>query len=195
MWSDTKLTKFLSTTSSPDARTQVIRRVSGRQEVVPQPGSANLYARHYGAVDSFDQSMAAFKFGRSSKKSWKFLFYWLVNAAIVNSYIIYQAASTRQVDVKKYGPFEYRLELAKALIGDFSCRKRQSAAKDRLDPAPRSRHELVTLSKKGSTRLCTAHRRFMPNGKPQKRTQFGCPACNTPLCVDCFHLHHDQPPN
>ena len=47
----------------------------------------------------------------------------LVNATIVNAYILYRKTSRRQTK-KKYAHLEFRLEITQGLIAGFSSRKR-----------------------------------------------------------------------
>ena len=191
LWSDTKLVKFVSSMCTPDRYTQVTRRVNGREVIVKQPVSAHIYSQHYGAVDLFDAAISAFQVGKPTKKVWKLILNWCLNAALVNAYVLYKTSSQRtRSGPKKYGPFEFRLECAKNLIGNFSSRKKRSAGAPVRNYAPTHLHTMIKIGRKGSTRKCRGHSKFQPNFRERKRTRYGCSVCNIPLCPDCFYLWH-----
>ena len=76
-------------------------------------------------VDRHDQLRLKYSVGRFSKKYWKYIFWFLVNCSIVNAHILYTETSGRQTK-KTYSHLDFRIELANALIGGFSKRKRKS---------------------------------------------------------------------
>ena len=60
--------------------------------------------------------------GHKSYRSWMYIFYWLMNAAIVNSYILFKDASTAPRQ-KKYGQIDFWHELAIGLINNYMGRQ------------------------------------------------------------------------
>ena len=75
------------------------------QVTIPQV--AQEYGKYYKAIDFFDQLVKHYPMGRKSYRSWMCIFYWLMNTAVVNSYILLKDASTAACK-KKYGQIDFR---------------------------------------------------------------------------------------
>ena len=96
--------------SDPKITTHAVRRVKSSFVQVNMPLCAKQYTAHFGGVDCFD-SLCSRKYGqiaRASKKTWKYLFWFLVNAAIVNTWILYKQTSQRPKRKKKYEHSDFR---------------------------------------------------------------------------------------
>ncbi|CAH2088881.1 unnamed protein product [Euphydryas editha] len=77
-----------------------------------------------GGVDRFDQKRGTYSISRCSKRWWMRIFYFLVDSAIINSYILY----TQNDRVHNPMTFlHFRTVLARNLIDNFSSRKRTVA--------------------------------------------------------------------
>ena len=152
---------------------------------VPCPDVGREYGKYYGGVDMFDQYIERYRIGRRTYRYWQYIFYWLLNAALVNAYLIFTKASTTQRK-KNYGQLDFRLAVAESLIGDFSCRRKNPGLPVAgLLPA-RPNHESVRMEgARGKT--CRGHRRFF--GK-NSQTIYGCKICGIYLCKQCFVLYH-----
>ncbi|KAG8235826.1 hypothetical protein J437_LFUL016087 [Ladona fulva] len=85
--------------------------------------SVMLYTKCMGGVDRADQFRSYYGFGRTTKKWWKYLFAFVVNTAIVNSYILFK--ETTSLSFSRHGPTQkdFRLALYKQMIGNFTSRK------------------------------------------------------------------------
>ena len=120
-WKDTGKTpvQFISTFSTPDVVTHCVRRIGQTLTRV-----THTYKKGYNFVDLFDLYRSKYKVGCNCKKSWKYIFYFLIDATIVSSYILYSQSSTCTTNVKRYDQFRFRLELGKSFIAGFSNRKR-----------------------------------------------------------------------
>jgi hypothetical protein len=183
MWKDTKTVRFLSTCSDPNKSTRTIRRIGGVRTEVTQPSAAAYYCKNYAGVDRFDQLRGFQTVGRASKKAWKYIFYFLLNSCIVNSWILYKQNSTRPM--RNYSHTKFRHELAMSLVREQARRKRAQ------DIGPNGvKHKNVRLSLK-RPRRCKMHRVFKPNGKTVYETVFGCRACNMSLCPTCHIQYHN----
>ena len=90
-WKDTGKTpvRFISTFSKPDVVTHCMRRIGQTLTRVRIPSIAHTYNKRYNFVDLFDLYRSKYKVGHNCKKSWKYIFYFLIDATIVNSYILY----------------------------------------------------------------------------------------------------------
>ena len=196
IWCDTKIVRFLSSLSDPAVVTTATRRVRSTHVRVNMPQAAAQYSRNYGGVDRFD-ALRSKKYGRisrPSKKMWKYLMWFLVNSAIVNSFILYQKTSTRPQKKRTFTHFDYHLELAKSLIAGFTSRKRMVTKPNYVGPTSRENaisHENVHMGVKRPKR-CYAHKKFQPDGKPKRETVRGCKICGIHLCPECSIRWHSQ---
>lgn len=87
---------------------------------------------YMGGVDHHDELRMKYDVGRNSKKCWRYLFWFLINCAVTNAFIIYKKVSTRPVKRKKYSHLDFRMELAKDLIAGFSSRKQRISEPGRI---------------------------------------------------------------
>lgn len=193
-WQDTKVVRVCSTAWSPDRVTHCLRRVSAVRQRVNQPLSLSMYNKYYAGVDRFDQRRAKYRVGRFSRKSWKYLFHFYVNAAIVNAWVLYAETSTRQKPKGRYEQLQFRHELMKELIGGYAYQQSRAAiVKPPVfgpDAAPIVQSHANVHMQAHRVRRCVAHSRFTPNGRSIKQTAFGCRACGVHLCKECHPLFH-----
>jgi hypothetical protein len=182
MWKDTKTVRFLSTCTDPRKSTKTIRRIGGVRTEVTQPSAGAAYSRNMGGVDRFDQLRGFHKVGRTAKKAWKYIFYFLMNSCVVNSWILYKSFSTR--GVRNYSHMRFRHELALSLMADQMARKR---AHDTA--ATGAKHKNVRLTFK-RPRRCKMHRLYSTDGRKVYETVYGCKACNISLCHSCHVMYH-----
>ena len=118
-----------------------------------------------------------------------YLFNFIMNSAIVNSYILFLETSVVQ-HKKKYGQFDFRRELALSLINNFSnrCCVLQTQPLYIGPDAP-----LVVVNHENTHMqyprvcICRGHKKF--EGK-SKKTAYGCKACNINLCKSCHSKWH-----
>jgi len=193
-WKDTKLVSFASTCAQPLLVTRAIRRVSSTPTSISQPHCSFLYSNGYNAVDRFDSLRVSYKVGRSAKKPWKYLFFFLINSSIVNAWILYQETSRRTLEKKKrYEQADFRLELAENLIGNFSSRKRPAGHTRPVagNKVPRNQHVNIHMGYK-RPRRCFAHKNFQPNGSVRYETVYGCSICRVSLCKSCHGPFHEK---
>ena len=72
-----------------------------------------------GGVDLADQQRQYYSVGGSSYKWYRYLFWFSLDASICNSFIVYNAHRTGQRQ-GKVRQLNFRVNLARALIGEFS---------------------------------------------------------------------------
>lgn len=186
VWQDKKPVAFLSTLSDPRAQVPVTRQHERQELRMTQPHAANEYNKYMNGVDRHDQLRMKYSLGRDSKKAWKYMYFFLVNCAIVNAFILFSATSTRQNTRKRFTHLDFRMELVHQLIAGFSGRKRKAAEPIQVvqDPQNYLGHESVHM---GSKRRCRVHM----TKKERKETVFGCKVCNVHLCKDgCHFTYH-----
>ena len=119
VWQDNKQVRLLSTNSKPAVVCQASRRIGHETVHVNQPENVHLYNKYMNGVDRHDQLRMQYVIGRFAHKAWKYLMWFLVNASIVNSFIIYQKVSTRTTK-KRYAHIHFQQEVACQLIAGFS---------------------------------------------------------------------------
>lgn len=95
---------------------------------------ASEYCRFMGGVDLHDQKKSYYQVGRHrNKKWWKYVMMFCIDISIINSHIIYQLSEPNPVPL-----LDFRVELAKELIGSYCGRARRGR--------PRKRHVVADVS-------------------------------------------------
>ena len=122
---DKKVVHFLSTQSNPVGNDTVNRKQ--RDGTVIQVRSAlviKCYNRSMGGMDLHDQLRGYYAIGTKSRKWWRYLFWFCVDVSIVNGFILERKA----INHRSRTQLDFRVELAKDLIGEFSSRGRTASA-------------------------------------------------------------------
>lgn len=192
-WMDRKPVTMLSTAHDPRKTTTVLRKnKDGTRVDVPCPVVVAEYNSSMGGVDRFDQMRECYAIGRRSVKWWHRIFYFLIDLAIINSFVLWKLNK----GCEKEEQLSYRIRLARQLIAGFTSRKRRGRPASFLGKrgcVP----EDVRLVKVGNHlpvkntnyRRC----RMCSTKSNEKRTKFVCTACDVPLCVDpCFRKFHGK---
>ena len=156
----------------------------------------DLYNQHMGGVDLADQQRQYYSVGRSLYKWYRYLFWFLLDISIINSFIVYNAHRTgqRQRRVKQ---LNFRVNLAKALIGGFSSTASLGhSAKRRkienLSVAAENIGKHFSVKIEGRKKVCVHCKRVgrKTSGGRSVETTFQCLQCNVALCKTCFHEYH-----
>ena len=174
---------------------------AGERHAVECPPLLPDYQKFMRGVDRGDQLITQYNAGRRSKKWWRRVFFYLVEVAILNSYILEGHFDQRhgQVGRRKRDLLAFRVELAEGLIGTFRGKKRAGQYRGvsnevRLKPelhhlpehSPVSR-DCVVCCKKGEVRR-------MHRVEYRHRTHIVCSTCKVYLCVskdrECFKKYH-----
>jgi hypothetical protein len=186
VWQDKKSVAFLSTMCDPRTEVPVTRR-HGRQILqLTQPLGANEYNKYMNGVDRHDQLRLKYPLGRDSKKAWKYIFFFLMNCAVVNAFILFSTTSRRQNSRKRFTHVDFRMELVHHLIAGFSGRKRK-ASENILTVHQAENHAGHESTHMGNKRRCRIHM----NKKERKETVYGCKVCKVHLCKDgCHFTYH-----
>lgn len=164
-------------------------------------------------VDQFDQLRASYDFGVCYRKWTVTIFLWVLNSAIVNSYICYRGLVDEKMDHRTF-----RERLARSLMTKLD-ELDPVAKRSRVDsplPGPVTGHSVVTptatkskVHQRHAERNLGSHYPVRLSGNGQKRcvlcnqqgiskkTNYGCDRCEMALCIDvCFKKFHtdDQLP-
>ena len=202
VWFDRRFVHFLSTAHIPrlaDGTLPTIPRRDGRDFIdVECPPLLAPYIAHMRGVDRGDQMTALYNVGRKSKKSSRRIAFYLLEAALLNAYIIEgRIGDTRHTEKgrSKRDYREFRLELGVALIGNFSSQKRRGRKRQRPDirldislphlhVSARSRLQCVRGSEKA--------KRLKKKIRHEPFTR--CTTCDVHVCVapdrNCFQEYH-----
>ena len=138
-WRETPITKgyhahylvvwqvaVLSSNCNPNEQITIQRCVKTVPHVkeVEIPGPVHLYNRSMDGVDLNDQYRLYYPSGCSGKNWWWFVFWFLVDVAISNVYVVEGLSSQLPPSKSRHTHLQFKLELAKQLIGGYSGRKR-----------------------------------------------------------------------
>lgn len=198
-WIDNKAVHVLSNFHDPKEIVQVKRKQkSGEKINVSCPAVIYDYNQNMNCVDRFDQLKAVYEMDRKSKKWWHRIFFYFVDAAIVNSYVLHKYLPVTRLDLKT---FRRRIVfgLVSSKIGETNPHgpkpnKSQLPTSNRCKPKiPQEiRHSKSRHHPKSSTRrrcaLCRTKKKCV-------QTSWMCTVCNVPLCInknrDCFQKFHN----
>lgn len=204
-WKDRgkKCVCVVSTMHNPLEEGHVLRKnKKGEKETVTCPVAIRDYNRYMGGVDYFDQLHSAYSIGWKSRRWWMRIFYYVVDACIVNSYILYKS-TLKEVLTNRNAltQLKFRSVLANELIGSFCSRIKKGpvaqTGKGRKRNHPDGRPTIENfvrltnvgdhLPVKGSTYRRCAN---CSTKKQQKRTNTLCSKCDVGLCIECFVQFH-----
>nr|CAH7740636.1 unnamed protein product [Callosobruchus chinensis] len=156
----------------------------GQRESVPCPEAISDYNRYMGGVDRFDQYHANYSISWKSRRWWMKIFYYLVDASIVNSYVLYrETLKKKNPSAKPLSALQFRSQLADDLIGSFCQRQKPGP------PSKKKSQGSSHLPVKGTYRRCVL---CSSSKKKQTRSNIICELCNVALCKDCFAPYHSN---
>lgn len=175
----------------------------GEKEQVQCPKSIHDYNKYMGGVDHFDHLMACYSISQKSRRWWLKIFYFLVDASIVNSYILYK--TTLKLSNNREKPLThliFRKQLADQLIEKFSSRPKKGRkpelmiTKNKMYKKANGKGIAVTqlinvgnhLPVKGTSRRCA----YCSTKQAPKKSQIMCRACEVNFCLECFSVFHEQ---
>lgn len=143
------------------------------------PEVAINYRNGMRKVDTHDQLLSLFSIGRISKKWWHPIFYNLLECAIINSWVLFKVHKKYNITQK-----EFRLNLAKQLVGEFSSRER-----DRLPARKKRRGDSTEIHYPD---LTTHKHKCRCSKECQSKTKYSCSFCKIPLLPEHFEIAHKE---
>ena len=124
-WKDTKSVHVLSTAYSPTDIVKVNRRQrDGSVDAVNCPMPIMQYTSRMGGVDQFDQLRESYTVSRRSCRWWLRIFYFFLDAALVNSHVLYNSVHPE----KPLKQLQFRTAVFRGLAGNFTSRARRARA-------------------------------------------------------------------
>lgn len=192
-WKDTKNVHALSNFHHPNDTADVVRKLANGSSVSVQcPKAISDYNTWMGGVDRFDQRRNAYPADRRSKKSWYRIFYFLLDAAVVNAFL--QMKEDNQMSY-----LWFRLVLGRQLINGQTFKGSNNRPYKANKKGTKNGQKMVGVQdevrflgdghhpqKVAKRRRC----RWCSSAKKEARTNFLCSACNVPLCATCFGPFH-----
>ena len=190
-WHDKRDISFLSSNVLPSEPSRLVpRKKNGRNIQIEKPRVADVYTADMGGVDRADQLRSFYFAGYSSRKWYRYIFWFLFNLSVCNSFILESIYRTNQGE-RKRPMINFRLDLAKRLIKGFSQRKRKRRSQEALNQ-PVAREEHISVHVQGRKRKCVqwiqAGRRTPKGYKVE--TRFECSLCKVALCRTCHNEYH-----
>ena len=186
VWQDSRPVTFMSSGHNP-VHTTVVRRKKGDGSVVNVdcPECVYDYNQYMGGVDKADQFRKYYHVRVKSRKSYKYLFWFVFEVCILNAYILsrYTACNHNSTYLA------FRQELARQLIGDYCSRKRKSITHTVIH------HDLVCNAQHFPSNLGTSRRGHCKLFPCRRQTVWYCATCDMRLCHtgkddDCYVKHH-----
>jgi hypothetical protein len=191
IWQDKQPVRLLSTCCKPEGTDSVKRRRRNQDSIeLTCPPALKLYTRYMGGVDRSDRMVRTYSVSRRSKKWWFRLFYYLVDTAVANSFVLYHNSPNHP----KITELEYIKKLSLALIGTFSkegkVQPHPQRKKTKGSAPPRLTAGNHWPLKTTNMRKCQQCAR---SGSKGPRTVYTCEACKVHLCIDkCFKRYHTR---
>ena len=193
LWRDNRVVTVLTTNTQPQQHDVVQRREhDGTRSDVPCPVAMALYNMYMGGVDKNDQFRQYYHVRLKCHKFYRYLFWFFFEVAVANAYILHTHYSGRARQPYK----EFRLELAKGLVGEYHSKKRHNRHSAPPTNLPFRhfpvKYETNDTTVRGRCWYCWNKR------QPQRRrdTAWYCHECQMYLChtgvvnSDCFLQHH-----
>ena len=200
VWHDKRPVAILSSNVSPGTTTVVTRRTKEppHQKQVTVPTQVHIYNNYMGGVDLSDQLRQYYPTGRTSKKWWKYIFWYCLDTCISNAYLLASKhlPADKSTKWKRDRLLGFMMDLGKELIGDFSSRQRQQVGlrtkKRSFQPQTTVHHQRVKFE--GRKRACIGCKQLGRlskdgEGKRTSETTYGCNTCGVNYCLECFQAH------
>jgi hypothetical protein len=184
-WNDNNIVIVLYNNCNDDS-VGCYRQVDRNRVFLTQPKALANYNKYMNGVDLHDQMRKKYAAGRPSKKYWKYIMWFVIDCIRVNAYLLYKEASTRVTRKKRYTHFDFILELGKALVGNYSSRKRVCLREVYNTDVENQQVPHVHIRMEGNRRRCKPC--YMKGVR--KEVVKGCPTCNVHLCAECFRATH-----
>lgn len=193
-WKDKRAVSLLSNYHDSHETSTVKRKnKDGTVEDVLCPQLLIDYNKFMNGVDKFDQIKSTYEVDRKSHKWWHRIFFFFLDASIVNAFIIYKELNLEKMTMK-----DFRLAVAEYLISAPNIKKRCSDVsspitikKHKPFVPPTTRHSEANHQPTYSTRRRCA---LCSTKENQIRTNWFCSICRVPLCMGkqkhCFQEYH-----
>nr|CAI5857468.1 unnamed protein product [Callosobruchus analis] len=185
---------------NPSSITTVRRtNAKGEKEEVPCPVAVSDYNKYMGGVDKMDQMIERYSVVRKSRRWWMKIFFYFIDVAICNSFVIYKSSVTAN-GKKPISHLVFRSILVNELIGTFSSKQKKGYQP--MKGFAKKKRSVGVLNVRNTKRLSNVgihlpeviktYRRcaLCSTKRQEKRSNVLCSACNVALCKGCFADFH-----
>ena len=197
-WKDKRCVHLLSNFHDPTQTTEVTRKEKdGTEKKVPCPTALFDYNANMNCVDKFDQLKGSYEIDRKSKKWWHRIFWYYLDATVVNAFILHREMKLPKTSLKDFRRAISRDFLSSALVTSRK-RKRQSTSNVQIQLKKPTVPKSVRLEnsahqpERSTRRRCAA----CSTKKSQVRTEWMRSVCKVPLCLGkrktCFQDYHTR---
>lgn len=196
-WRDRRSVHLLSNYHDPSSSTEVKRKEKdGTHIQVPCPIMLRDYNKNMNFVDKFDQLRSCYGIDRKSHKWWHRIFFFFIDSALVNAFIIYKLlGTTPQLSMKNF-----RRQVSEGLVSNNLVKRLSLPVPTELS-LPIKKHKpsvskSVRLTASAHQPMRTTRRRCAVCSTKNNdiRTNWQCSVCNVPLCLGalktCFQSYH-----
>lgn len=194
-WKDKRSVHLLSNFHEPLGNSEVKRKEkNGSIKKVCCPKALIDYNANMNFVDKFDQNLNLYKVNRKSHKWWHRIFFYFLDATVVNAFVLYKELNLPKMSMK-----DFRRSILQALVSSQIVKNKriiiggETIAKKRSKPfvPPEIRQaESAHQPQRDSRRRCSK----CSDSKKQVRTNWSCSVCKVPLCLGinktCFQDFH-----
>lgn len=193
-WMDNKVVTVLSTDVQPgEIDTCKRKQKNGTYVQLSCPQAVVKYVKYMRGVDQKDQLRSHYLVRLKSRKFYKYVFWFLFELALTNAFVVYRAYSGGE----KMKLREFRLELAKELIGDYNSRKRPRVMQPLASTAaPINFPKHYPTKKRAGSKKGVTKCKYCAANKRRRETYWYCETCQVHLChtgekdgTDCFSLY------
>lgn len=203
-WKDKRSVHLLSNYHKPENRTEVDRRErSGNVVKVSCPQALVDYNSNMNGVDKFDQLLSSYKINRQSKKWWHRIFFYFLDACVVNSYCLYKLLNLPKTTSKAF---------RRAIVAGLTASTLASSNRVKSSSRRASSHVPQLEIKKSKPYVPQEIRLTSSMHQPERtsrrrcalcstkahpvRTDWKCSTCEVPLCLgkekNCFQTYHKK---
>lgn len=196
-WKDKRSVHLLSNYHTPEDCTEVKRREkNGTVVEVPCPMALTDYNSNMNGVDKFDQLLSSYKIDRQSNKWWHRIFFYFLDACVINAYCMYKLLDRPDKETAK----NFRRAIINGLVAPaiVSTSKRSNDTHPQIQikkskpfvPKEIRLNSSTHQPERASRRRCAL---CSTKAKPV-RTDWTCNTCQVPLCLgkqkSCFQNYH-----
>ena len=136
-WLDRKMVMVMSTNSQPSMGTVLRRKADGSRQPFPCPQAIISYNQHMGGVDRGDQLRGYCKCRVKSRKFYKYIFYFLLDVAVTNAFVLHQGWSPHPQPHSAVKTIKtFCLQLVHELIREYCSRRRADRVESSVVPLP-----------------------------------------------------------
>uniref|UniRef100_A0A0B7BRJ8 PiggyBac transposable element-derived protein domain-containing protein n=3 Tax=Arion vulgaris TaxID=1028688 RepID=A0A0B7BRJ8_9EUPU len=195
VWRDKRFVNLLSTNTMPEETTVSCRAPGGRWEL-QVPSTMASYNKSMGGVDKFDRLGSCYTVGRKSIKWWRYLFNFLLQTSIINSWIIYSNSDRSHPKAKDIDHIDFRLALCTSLMKSNIVMRRANILIPTTVAVTGNQTAYHMIRIPGKCKTCFwCHSKKAPDGsrKCRRESVYGCNVCQMHLCKgECYSKYHSS---